>query len=123
MHDATDIRAQIEEERRIIEAASEGPWHVTDRGIGWEVSREPLEDKPDDPGFWPATVNDGLRETFSKTDATFIAHARAALPVRNAQIEAVLALHVLADFGECNECSNGTPWPCATVRAIEEAGK
>lgn len=45
----------------------------------------------------------------------------AALLVRNAQVEAVLELHALADFGECNECSNGTPWPCATVRAIEEA--
>lgn len=39
----------------------------------------------------------------------------------SAKIEAVLELHVPADFGECSECSNGTPYPCPTVTAIQEA--
>lgn len=61
------------------------------------------------------------------------AHARTALPLRNAQMRAVLALHkpdtVMTSY--CEECSDfGTDdypagelieYPCATVRAIEEA--
>ena len=126
MHDDTDIRTQLDRERHIIGAATEGPWHVTDRGTGWEVSREPLEDKPDDPGHWPATVNDGFRGTFSQTDAAFIVHARTALPVRNAQVEAVL--DTLKAFEHAASLDNDTSLAIRLTtaeirRAIEEAGK
>ena len=118
MSNLADIRAQLEEERRIIEGAYPGPWTVgaysESTNSNYFGAVQDSED-PSEPG--PLLGDAHL------PDATFIAHARTALPVRNAQVEAVLELHVLADFGECNECSNGTPWPCPTVTAIEEAGK
>lgn len=68
----------------------------------------------------------------------FIAHARTALPLRNAQVEAVLSIHrpveVEPSATICSGCSTrrGTfpdfryfpvvEYPCPTVRAIEEAG-
>jgi len=42
-----------------------GPWVVHNRGIGFEIAAEQGR-----------TVNDGFRETFSKSDAEFIVAAR-----------------------------------------------
>lgn len=69
------------------------------------------------------------------TAAIAVDAARTALPVRNAQIEAVLELHEPFEYGGggpesgdgagCEECryDDGShwEWPCPTVRAIEEA--
>ena len=133
MHD-TDIRAQLDQERRIIQNATEGPWEWGEESPGWGDCGPNLETVERGPVYFDGSQgakeivigswgHDANGIAVDPADAEFIAHARTALPVRNAQIEAVLALHVLADFGECNECSNGTPWPCPTVTAIEEAGK
>lgn len=137
-----DVHAQLEEERQLIEGATGGPWVAYDLGDHelnskndagwwwvWQESRLPyyggvlhIDDAGTPRGaIGEAGITDQRDGNQERADAAFIAHARAALPVRNAQIEAVLELHVLADFGECNECSNGTPYPCATVRAVEGA--
>lgn len=130
MHDATDIRAQLEQERRLIEGATEGPWAYEPESVGpngewYRPARAYVEIEshgPDGVEGDELTLGGGSPE-----DAAFIAHARTALPVRNAQIEAVLALHrkkvrTARMKYYCGHCGDEAGWPCPTVRAIEEAG-
>lgn len=126
MHD-TDIRAQLEQERRIIEDAYPGPWTVgaynESTNSNYFGAVQDSED-PSEPG--PLLGDAHL------PDAAFIAHARTALPVRNAQVEAVLELHKPFDDEPslCRGCTDPTrayvydvEFPCPTARAIEEAGR
>ena len=120
----TDIRAQLEEERRIIEAATEGPWLPVE-----EYGEHAVIVDEDD--FGTRYVAERLRQGFDdgENDAEFIAHARTALPVRNAQVEAVLAkcdeLVQPVKIGHGAEMIDlGINSAVAQVRrAIEEAGK
>lgn len=54
---------ELNELRKIAEAATPGPWEAYDRGIGYEVYQSGSD--------W--CLNSGQRETFSKSDATHIA--------------------------------------------------
>lgn len=112
---ANDIHAQLEQEREIIQSATDGPWEA-----------DPLEGDLTGPegGFVMEVL------AWLDPDATFIAHARTALPLRNAQVQAVMALHKPRDpeDNQCAGCLEIDPGgyvlhPCPTVRAIEEAGK
>lgn len=98
-----DIRAQLEQEREIIQSATDGPWEA-----------DPLEGDLTGPegGFVMEVL------AWLDPDATFIAHARTALPIRNAQVEAVL--------GVIDEPQEGQPLEVHALRArvrraIEEA--
>ena len=122
---------QLEEERRIIHGATPAPWQeITIGDLGytfWGVDGEPDVEH----------VADGM----ALVDLQFIAHARTALPQRNAQLQAVLELHEFDsedvacgnprhtnfDVG-CPDCYHpcqgcGESYPCQTVRAIEEDGQ
>ncbi len=62
--------------RAALEAATPGPWHAWDRGIGCEVHQG--QDGTHE--GWPidrpcSPLNDEFRETFRKSDAHLIAHA------------------------------------------------
>ena len=84
MHDATDIRAQLAEERRLIGEATEGPWEFD---LDGDVQGRRK-------GMYPDPEMDPIVGCLEQPeDNAFIAHARTALPVRNAQVQAVLALH------------------------------
>ena len=89
------LQEQLEHERRIINAATPGPWE----NEGWgEISQHWSRPEP-----WKPVVSkevlcgtycmggsaDGVIET---ADADFIVHARTSLPQRNAQLQAVLEL-------------------------------
>ena len=120
MHDA-DIRAQLEQERRIIEAAADGPW-IWGAGDSCHESGYVVvsEDRTVNP-TGDAAVCSIVADTPDDTDnAAFIVHARTALPVRNAQVEAVLAL---ADEFDAEYPDGGTAAARRIRRAIEEAGK
>ena len=117
-----DIRAQLERERRdntgwheFVTADDSATTHIA---YVYEDGSIYLPEGPD-----VVTATDFRMAAATGRFWRLERAGESALPVRNAQIEAVLELHALADFGECNECSNGTPYPCPTVTAIEEAGK
>ena len=90
----------IAEQRRIEQAATEGPWEA---GTGEYVSGVGLMVAPDDGGV-------------SGTNAEWIADARTALPKALAALEAVLALWPDADPCDC--CVHVD---CEVVRAIAKA--
>ena len=82
-------KKQIEEIRSRAEAATPGPWHNYDRGIGYEVHVGPATEKH----WWQAgedgherggecsCIHDGFRETIpNEQNADFIAHARQDIP-------------------------------------------
>lgn len=56
------MSADLKALRKVAEAATPGPWFVYDRGIGYEVHHAS--------GY---ELNNGQRETFTKSDATHIA--------------------------------------------------
>lgn len=108
------ITDQLEEERRIINAATAGPWIAEWHGDDWWYSiygaaagEEVLPEV--------ATLDD--RE--SKDDATFIAHARTALPLRNAQVAA--ALRVLDDYAPPSKEDDPTGAVLAHMERLEQA--
>lgn len=127
------IREQLEESQKVCSTATEGPWNP-DRPNG-------------DPDEVPAVMALQLRrgilrgvyvaeEVDQDEDATFISHARSALPLRNAQLAAVLRVHEPIDalnvnarnhhkVQVCAGCGqdggNWNQWPCPTIRAIEDA--
>lgn len=118
---ANDIHAQLEEERQLIEGATGGPWEVTQSRLTHPENGG--ADIKGGGGFRVAADCCGYQGAIGEpTDAAFIAHARTALPVRNAQIEAVLQL--------CREMHaayerdpHGDAIAYELERAIEEAGK
>ena len=111
----------IAEQRRIEQAATEGPWEA---GTG---------DGDPHPHVWTSRSSACVAEItyvvpndygdVRPDDAVFIAEARTSLPKMRAALEAVLALH----WGEpcaqgpdyCAECEH--LWPCETYSAITEA--
>lgn len=109
---AESTRTELEEERRIIEAATPGPWVAYDHSDGtytsennegwwwvWQESRLPyyggvltVEDAGAPYGaIGEAGITDQRDGNQERADAEFIAHARTALPLRNAQVDLVLA--------------------------------
>ncbi len=51
------------------------PWHVYDRGIGWEVHLGPAPGDCQEKGGWCSTINGEFRETFSEANAALIVKA------------------------------------------------
>jgi hypothetical protein len=119
----SDITDQLEEERRIINAATAGPWRYftpnprNNPGFNVVVSVALEND--------PLTRSSDIAEGLSQSDAELFAHARTALPLRSAQVEAVYAIHTQGPPVNgrtiCVHCYDAY-YPCATIRAIEEAG-
>lgn len=117
-------------------AATEGPWHAWDRGIGYElhlgVAAKCEPSRCED-------VNGEFRETFKQADAEFIAHARTDVDnlvaeVRRLQdaIERVRAVHYETTWCDtdkvhgCKTCADvesvcdadSEYWPCPTIAAL-----
>lgn len=117
------ITDQLEEERCIINAATAGPWITEWHGDDWWYS---IYGAAAGEEVLPEVATLDYRE--SKADAEFIAHARTALPIRNAQVEAVRKvaddLDAEADniFGNADVRLNAAVWAMRIRRAIEEAG-
>lgn len=121
----SDLENELRAEREIISRATAGPWRWSKESdapwgdCGPDLETEWLEDDG-----YPAIVGaaygyDASGFTISDEDATFIAHARTALPLRSAQLEAVLA-----KCSELEATDNIVARAFATEfrRAIEEAG-
>lgn len=126
---ADDTRTQLTEERCIIEAATDGPWEATDLRNAEDGNRDCIWVNQQSEATYSTVAemdaDEGLQIIWGLGDAEFIAHARTALPLRNAQVEAVLQVHHETMGGACSECEEISgreiEWPCTTVRAIEEA--
>ena len=107
------------------DAATEGPWALDlkwDERHGTNYGVDAIEAHD----TWPV-VDGGIEE-----DAEFIAAARTDLPRAIAALRAAMEVHEptrpvrWVDRQVCVECSDHEVgltvfWPCATVRAIEEA--
>ena len=76
---------RLEEIKARADAATEGPWHAWDRGIGWEVHKG----EGCAPGRRPPCddLNGEFRGTFTQPDAKFIAAAREDVPWLVSEIE------------------------------------
>ena len=111
----------IAEQRRIEQAATEGPWDTSTTSWAPEARMVDVPDGDDE--MSPAWEAGGGLCVMSRGDAEFIVDARTALPKALDALEAVLALH----WGEpcaqgpdyCAECEH--LWPCETYSAITEA--
>jgi len=122
------------------------PWHVRDRGIGFEVhAGDPKKGCQSDDG-WCVCVNDGFRDTMNEADATLIVEAVNALPalldendrLREALLGIIGMHHADPDGGigyrdgdyvhfdnACAVCGTSdeyaVDWPCSTVLAARAA--
>lgn len=75
----SETERALEEERRIINAATAGPW-----------KSDSLNERVHEFDVWAGGIGQ-IGHAWEKEDAEFIAHARTALPLRSAQVAAVLA--------------------------------
>ena len=130
----TPISEYLTEQKRLAEAATEGPWKRD-----WYAGVK-------DPKSRLMTAYEGrnhcLGEYLTEEDATFIAAARSSVPKLIAAVEAVMAVHERVETqsqypmppnwkpmklevcGHCKRPGAGDalhPWPCPTIRAIEAA--
>ena len=104
----------IAEQRRIEQAATEGPWDTSTTSWAPEARMVDVPDGDDEMSLaWEA--GGGLC-VMSRANAEFIVDARTALPKALDALEAVLALWPDADPCDC--CVHGD---CEVVRAITEA--
>ena len=119
MHD-TDIRAQLEEERRIIDAY---PYlHLEVESIPETGERGVMAYEAHDEDDELLSLSHVFADDMNAAEATRLAHSWNALPVRNAQIEAVLQL--CRDMHAAYERDpHGDAIAYELERAIEEAGK
>jgi hypothetical protein len=80
--------SRLDEIKARAEAATPGPWHAWDRGIGWEVhkgeERAPCGRSCDE-------LNGEFRGTFTREDAAFIAAAREDVPWLVSEVERLTA--------------------------------
>ena len=108
----TDLLDQID---RLELEIYPGPWVANDRGIGYEITTQHQIDEAAEVNGWPMPINSGIKDTFPRSDAEFIALARTALPKLAEAVYQVLELidaeekrnkyqHVMFD---------GTPFPPA----------
>lgn len=141
----TTISEYLAEQKRLAEAATEGPWAFA--AAPAEGSEEtPIEylhgaltgDGPlfvvwvpkteGDPGGYRLTAATG-DGPHASMDAEFIAAARESVPRLVAALEAVAEMHAEREWrpldgtyiggGSCKSCRQ--PWPCPTIRAVEAA--
>lgn len=120
----------LQEQKRLAEAATDGPWAST------YGAHEPSRVWASDDDAEPLAVLGGyVEQSDSQADAEFIAAARTSAPKLIAAVEAVMAVHRPVDVEPsetvCHGCSTlrGTgenaryfpyeEWPCPTIRAIE----
>jgi len=73
----TDLLDQID---RLELEIYPGPWVANDRGIGYEITTQHQIDEAAEVNGWPMPINSGIKDTFPRSDAEFIALARTALP-------------------------------------------
>lgn len=119
----TTITEYLAEQKRLAEAATEGPWDSYRPNAAYRVYELC--------STTPQGLNDTLAEVYghnASDDSEFIVAARESVPRLVAALEAVVALHsreVIAiheGYGEeavCSPCLSH--WPCPTIRAIEAA--
>lgn len=111
----SELTEQLKAERQIVEAATEGPWIAEYSG---EQGNCVL---PSDAQSTREAV--AVTRLYDRqADAEFIAHARTALPQRNAQVQAVLKMtDDLPDPGPRTGYAAGYNQACRDIRrAIEE---
>jgi len=121
----TDLLDQID---RLELEIYPGPWVANDRGIGYEITTQQQIDEAAEVNGWPMPINSGIKDTFPRSDAEFIALARTALPTLAKALRAVLELHKPYQYNGqgnmfCEGCSDldwETSWPCDTVQAITD---
>lgn len=88
------MTADLKAIRARLAAATPGPWHAWDRGIGYEVHKGAERDCLSEFGTGSEhcdELNDGFRETFARGDADLIAHAPADLAALCDEVEALTA--------------------------------
>src|SRR5690625_1501743 len=82
IHNFTDdqITQLLNKIDQIAQRATQGPWLANDRGIGYEITTQHQIDEAAEVNGWPMPINSGIKDTFPRSDAEFIALARTALP-------------------------------------------
>lgn len=122
--EAVEADLELAEIKSKLSALTPGQWKAYNRGIGYEIHSE--HDEP---------INVGVRETFTKEDAEFIASAPPMVARLTAALEAALTFHKPIESAHpqvlgpvCEGCSdvdelNYTFYPCETVEAVKNALK
>lgn len=75
-----DLQVLLDQIDRLELEIYPGPWVANDLGIGYEITTQ--QKMP---------INSGIKDTFPRSDAEFIALARTALPAMSKALRAVLA--------------------------------
>ena len=132
----TDLQNLLDQIDRLELEIYPGPWVANDRGIGYEITTQQQIDEAAEVNGWPMPINSGIKDTFPRSDAEFIALARTALPQLAKAVRAVWEIHKPLNVGGidgdhiiCEVCVtiNGYGgWdqrdhPCETYKAITDA--
>lgn len=129
----TTITEYLAEQKRLAEAATEGPWapwldqdgqaHMN----GMLMVGNAAAVIPDGETWIEGVDVNPIAHTYTPEDRAFIAAARSSVPRMIAALEAVTALHrrVSAPWPHSGgtfvcRADNGL-WPCPTIRAVEAA--
>ena len=118
--------SEMDEIKARVEGHTPGPWEVESMDSGhsryetdfWITAGDAGDTVCGMDGLSRATLNERVARNDGKADAELIAAA----PKLLAALEAVEALHYVAEdynFTLCNEC--GDSYPCPTIKAITEA--
>src|SRR5690625_3573071 len=83
----TDLLDQID---RLELEIYPGPWVANDRGIGYEITTQHQIDEAAEVNGWPMPINSGIKDTFPRSDAEFIALARTFTPAASRALRDVL---------------------------------
>ena len=109
----------IDESEALAAAATQGPWkssYVRESAYNPSVITADAEDVvAARHEQWIAEASPARLN--GRADAAFIAHARTALPKRDALLRKVFHLHA-RDGDFCRECR--VAYPCPTIRLVEE---
>ena len=93
-----NLQEQLDHERRIINAATDGPWAPwldqdgTEHMKGMLMVGNAAAVIPEGETWIEGVDVNPVAHCYTPEDRVFIAHARTALPQRNAQLQAVLEL-------------------------------
>ena len=108
----TDLLDQID---RLELEICPGPWVANDLGIGYEITTQ--QHMP---------INSGIKDTFPRSDAEFIALARTFTPAAARALRAVMELHQTRVHDEdptspfCNICGTVIGQSCESLQAITD---
>jgi hypothetical protein len=110
----------LDELERLLADGGDWPWHVWDRGVGWEVH---IRDDSGRECSWHTSLNDrggSKDDTFSENDARLVAAAINALPALINEVRAARLRDPPVTPETETDVTRVAPMPAAILEVIRE---